>query len=227
LLNRKSAKDANKQASTDRDRELELQDRQLALAEKQDERAGKLFDQYQDVYAPREAQLVDTAFGDELSPARAESRATADVRGALETARQSSERGMRRLGVDPNSGTALSLNRQSGLEEARIEASSRTAARESVRDRNFQRQATVLGFGQPTAAGGYEAAAQSGVSAASELAAMRSRNSAASAYEAAGNYGASLSELASGLTAWAKRRRQSDGIEAGGPYQPGQYGGNV
>jgi hypothetical protein len=229
LLGRKDTKDADQQASSDRARELELHNRQLDLAERQDERAGKLFKHYEDVFVPREAELVGDTFSSELSPARAEARATADVRSSLATARGSSERGLRRLGVDPGSGTSLALNEQRGLEEARIEAGARTGARESVRDRNFSRQATVLGFGSPTAASPYAGAAQAGVSGVSELAAMRSRDSAASAYEAAGNYGASLGDLVdAGLGAWRNRRRKSNGgIEAGGPYERGRSEGYV
>jgi hypothetical protein len=207
IFGRKDKKKADSQASDDRQRELDLEERGVVLAERQDERAAELYGHYRDTYMPREEALVSEAFDRPISPAAAERRSLGDVRQAFQNQREIQTRNKRRLGVDPGSGASLSLDAGLGLEEARVEAGSRTRAREGVRDLNFGRQATVLGYGSPTAATPYAAGAQSGVNAAAGLAGARASDSARNAYEAAGNYGAALGELVdSGLEAWRKRR---------------------
>lgn len=224
LLSRKDKKKADQQASADRSRELALEERGLALSEKQDARAETLFAHYRDTYLPREKELVSEAFDREVSPQAAERRSLGDVRQAFQNQREITGRSRRRFGVDPGSGAALSLDAGLSLEEARTEAGSRTQAREGVRDLNFSRQATVLGYGNPSAATSYASGASAGVNAAAGLAGVRARDSSGAAYEAAANYGASVGELVdTGLEAWRNRRRPS-GTEAGGPYDP-RYGG--
>lgn len=211
LLARKDKKDADRQAEADRARELSIEEGQLDLAKKADARSDALFNHYRDVYMPRESEFVADAFGNEISPARAEARATGDVRSALSTARDARDRRMRALGVDPGSGTALALDGQIGLEEARIEAGARTGAREATRDKNFARKATALGYANPSGAAGYAGEAMSATSAAGALAARRSSSSAEYAGQAAANYGASIGDLMdSGLAAWKNRKRRSD-----------------
>lgn len=203
-------KKAQKSADTAADREAMLQDRQLALAEKQDARSEQLFQQYKELYMPAERKLVADAFGNELSPAAAESRATADVRDAMASAKDSNMRRTRSLGIDPSSGASLALDRDTDLAGARIEAGARTRARESTRDRNFARQADVLSIGRglPATATSMTAAAQSGVNNAADLASARSRYTANIASQAGEQEGESLGSLAGVLENVMKNRKK-------------------
>jgi hypothetical protein len=211
LLNKKSSDKAGKAAQGDRARELDLEERGLEIAERQDERAGELFGHYRDVFLPRERQLVGEAFDRPISPAAAERRALTDTRSAFANAREMEDRNRRRLGVNPSSGASLALDQTRSLEEARIEGAARTHAREGTRGLNFSRQATALGYGSPTAATPYAAGAQAGVADAAGLAGARSRRSEGFAYEAAGNYGAAMGDLIdTGLSSWRKKREERE-----------------
>lgn len=202
-----SSNRADSAAERDRRRELELEERGLELAGAQDRRARELHEHYTGTYMPRERELVAEAFDRKISPAAAERRATTDVRGAFGNLREMRERRLGRLGVSPRSDTGLGLD----IEEARIEAGARTRAREDTRGLNFSRQATVLGYGSPTAASPYASGAQAGVANVANLAGMRSRDSSGYAYEAGANLGAATGEfLDAGLEAWRRRRDRRD-----------------
>lgn len=218
LLGRDAAEDAREDARAANAVEAEIRRGELELARKQDARAAELFEHYRENFMPREAALVSEAFDRPISPARAESRAATDVRGALENMRQMQGRNLRRLGVNPASGTALALDQQSRLEEAKIEAGARTRAREGVRDLNFARQASAvqLGRGLPATSAGFSGQALSSFGGQATLAAMRSRDAEASAYEAGSNYGAALGDLTrSGLEWWRNRRANRAAAEGG------------
>jgi hypothetical protein len=228
LLGRKDKKATENQANADRARELALEERGLALAERQDERARTVFDHYRDTYMPLEKRLASEAFDRPVSPAAAERRSLADVRQAFTNQRAMTDRARRRLGVNAASGATASFDAGLGVEEARIEAGARTGAREGVRDLNFARQSSVLGYASPTAATPYASAAAAGVADASLAAARRSSRSDSFAHEAAANYGARVTDVVdTGLDAWRRRRTRSGGTEAGGPYDPDRYGGYV
>jgi hypothetical protein len=211
LLSKKSSDKAGKAAQGDRARELDLEERGLEIAERQDERAGELFGHYRDTFLPAERKFVSEAFDRPISPAAAERRSLADVRGAFVNAREIEDRDRRRLGINPSSGASLALDRTRSLEEAKIEGAARTRAREGTRDRNFGRQATALGYGSPTAAYPFSSAAQTGVDNAASLAGMRSRRSDEFAYQAGAAYGANVNDLIdTGLEAWRNKREQRE-----------------
>lgn len=213
-------KKAAKQASAAESDETRLRDRELALAEKQDARAEQLYRDYREIYQPREKALVEEAFGDELSPARAEARATTDVRDALDTARGITTRDLQRRGVDPMSGNALALDRENTLDAARMEAGARTRAREGTRDKNFARQLDTLSLGRnlPAQASSMTSQAQSGMGHVVNLAAARSRYSQGLAYDAASDFGASIAELGAEAYDLYKGRKSKTPAERGGSW---------
>lgn len=201
LAGAKGKKDAAKQASADRARELDLEERGLAIAEDQNKRAGELYDYYTGTFQPAEKELVADAFDREISPARAEARAIKDTRDASANARGISERNLNRLGVNPNSGRFVSSDRAVQLGEAALEAGARTGAREATRDKNFARQLDVisLGRGLPASAGSFASMAQQGYGNAALSAGSRARGSESLAYDAGADAGASMTEFANDL----------------------------
>lgn len=209
FLGAKASKSAEKRADTDSAQSYELEGRRLDLAEKQDERSGQLFDQYMELYAPREEELLSEAFDRPISPAAAEARATTDVRSSLETAREMGDRNMRRLGVNPNSGAYVGLDRARELGGAKIEAGARTRARESTRDLNFGRQASVVGMGRglPITAAGYSGQATAGFAGAASLAEARAADSNALAQQAGAGYGNALGDFVQTAADWWKNRK--------------------
>lgn len=217
LFGAKSKSKASKQSNNDRARELALQEKGLALSEKQDARSQQLFDEYKNTYMPRERALVEEAFGNELSPARAEARATTDVRDALGNARAISDREMARRGVDPTSGNAVALERATALGGAKMEAGLRTRAREGTRDKNFARQLDALsvGRGLPAVSSGMAGQAMQGVSNVTDLAAARSRYSDRLAFDAASDFGASIAELGAEAYDLYKGRQTKPSTPAG------------
>jgi hypothetical protein len=202
------SKKADKQADRDRARSVELESRQLQLAQNQDRRAGQLFEHYTRNFQPREQQFVEEAFKPITADAE-EAAAVADVRGSLATARRSDEQRQRATGVNPASGAAASMGAARSLEEARIEGAARTRARGAVRDLNFNRQGAALGLANPGAAAPFASGAQAGLGQVSSLAASRSRLSDDYAYEAGGNFGAAAGELAGTGLGMLRDRRQN------------------
>lgn len=210
ILGRKDKKEAEQRADVDRSRELALEERNVKIAEAQDARAGTLFEHYTDTFLPREQGMVDEAFDRVISPARAEARATKDVRSAFDTQRGSTTRRLRSLGVDPTSGSYVGVDRASSLAEAEAEAGQRTAAREGVRDKNFARQMDVLqlGRGLPGTAGNLSAVASGTLSDASRVASARAAGSDAMAGEAGFNYGQAITEAAASVEDLIKARKE-------------------
>lgn len=162
ILAKKSADQANSTAKSAGNRQLDIENRQLDLAENQDARAGQLYNDYRTTYEPRQRQLVGEVFDSNLtSPETAAARATTDVRKAVANSQQINERGLRRLGVDPSSGSFAATRRDVEVANAGLEASERGFARRETRDSNFGRQLGVLQLGQglPSTAGGLTSSA--------------------------------------------------------------------
>jgi hypothetical protein len=224
-MSKRSADKAGKQSKEAQDRLAAVEEGRLALAQQQEERASTLFDRYMEQYAPREEALLSEAFDRQISPAQAEARATTDVRSSLETARQMGDRNLRRYGVNPNSGTYVGLDRMRELGGAKIEAGARTRAREGVRDKNFARQAAVVGLGRnlPVSAAGFAAQAGAGYAGSASLAAARAGRAEDLAYTAGSNYGQALGDavgtIAGGIEDWWKNRNppEEESTPRGGP----------
>ena len=203
---------ADKRAGRDRERELEFEGRRVDLAEQAGERSDVLFKRYMDVYAPREEQLLGEAFDRPIDPAAEEARATTDVRSSLATAREMGDRNQRRLGVNPNSGAYVGLDRARGVGEAKVEAGARTRARSGVRDLNFARQSSIIGLGRnlPVTSAGFAGQAAAGMSGVSNLASYRSASSQRAAGEAGEQFGGSLVDAATSVYDWWKGRQQPE-----------------
>jgi hypothetical protein len=188
---------ASRQARRDAAEERALRGRELRLAEAQDARGAKLFEEYEQTYLPREREFVESAFSDETSPEAAASRAVTDVRTATDTGRQIRLRDARRLGVNPTSGAYAALDNQSALGDAALEVTAKDSARRTARDDNFQRQYTSLSLGRnlPSAAGALTGNAQRGIGGLADAAGRRTDQSNALAAQAGDAFGRSLSNL--------------------------------
>lgn len=200
-------KKAEKQADADRRHSQAIEGQQLQLAQNQDKRSTQLFEHYTRNFQPREAQFVKEAFTPITADAE-EAAAVADVRGSLASARRADEQRQRSTGVNPNSGSALSLDASRSLQEAKIEGGARTRARGAVRDYNFDRQRTGLALANPGAAAPFASMAQNGTANVSSLAASRSRLSDNLAYEGGAAAGAGVGELVDAGLGAVRNRRQ-------------------
>lgn len=213
VVAKKASDKAGNRADAADSRATSIEQQQLDLANKQDARSEELFKNYKENFMPKEKQLVDEAFGNTLSPARAEARSTADVRDAFASARDIEGRNQRRMGVNPSSGTALALDRGSMIDEARVEAGQRTAAREGVRDRNYARQVDALSIGRglPATASSMLSSAQAGVGQAAQIAGNNAVRADSLAYSAGSDYGEALGNFGESLSGYFKARKPKPG----------------
>lgn len=204
------ASQANKGAKGAAGQEAALRDRELRLAEAENARGEKLFDEYQQTYLPREREFVSAAFNDELSPELAASRATTDARAAQEANRQSGLRDARSLGINPSSGAYAAMENQRGLSDVALELTSRDSARRAANDQNFQRQYTALSLGRNlnSQAGALTSNASRSIGGLADVASRRTDQANELAGKANAEFGSSLGELASaGVDAWRNRSK--------------------
>lgn len=145
--------------------QLGIMDRQMDIAERQDERAEYIFDRYQKRYVPVEDRLIDSL--DEIPTAdEAAGAAGTDVAAGFDKAGEIRDRNLRRMGVNPNSGAYRGSERALEIERAKADTGARTGARRYVRDEKFRKLGTVasMGRGLPGTAAGFSGQAQAGLS---------------------------------------------------------------
>lgn len=206
---------ANKGAKKASAAELQMRDRELRIGEAQEGRAVQLWNEYQTTYLPRERQLVSEAFSEQNSPEAAAARATADVRRASGTARATSLRNARRLGINPTSGSYAALDNARQIGEVGLEAAARDNARRATRAENFTRQHSALSLGRnlPATAGNLSNSAGSmyaGLSAAASRDTDRWNDLAAASGQQMGYYAGQLAD-------WYRRR--NTGMGSGSNWQ--------
>lgn len=139
---------------------------QVALMDQQRVQGQEYFDRLKKVFWPVENQLVKDAKAFD-TPERREAEAAeaiADVGMQAELARQSNNRSMLRLGVNPGSSRFQSMNNQMSLGEATAKAGQANAARDRIEDLGWAKRfdVTSLGKGLPSNA---TAAAQTSIAA--------------------------------------------------------------
>lgn len=207
---KKASDKAGKRADVAQDQAKTVEQQQLDLANKQDARSEELFQNYRENFMPHEKALVDEAFGNTLSPARAEARATTDVRDSFAAARDIAGRNQRRLGVNPASGDTQALDRASMIDEARVGAGARTSAREGVRDRNYARQVDALSIGRglPATASSMLGSAQQGTASAAALASNEAIRAETLAGATGSDFGESLANVGESLAGYFKSRKK-------------------
>lgn len=136
---------------------LEQQASQLGISAQQlaKQRGQKDLQLYNDYYAPLQQKLVSTA-EQGITPQidRVRRQAALDVDKQFAAAKNSYQVGLSRRGIQPDSGAALSFDRQSGLQQGAARADAMNTAAENeiqrARTQGFNEMATALGR-QPTA----------------------------------------------------------------------------
>lgn len=121
---------------------------QGSLADLQKRIGSDQYQRYQQIYAPRERQLLDTVFDQSTSPNAEAARAGADAEQAANVAEQGSLRNARRLGINPSSPAFAALERDNQANRAGLIASAKTYGRRNAVDSNFQKQMGALGLGR-------------------------------------------------------------------------------
>ena len=128
----------------------DIAEQQLGAARQQQEQAQEYYDYSQETFRPVEQALVNqaTEFNTEAYREKQASRAAADLGVAYDVTRQSNERSMAAMGVNPNSGRFQGLARTSQLGLAAQRASAMTGARNQAEAMGYARQLEVTGLGR-------------------------------------------------------------------------------
>lgn len=107
-------------------------------------------DRYKRVFQPRENQFVEESWNYD-TPARrgAEAaRARADVIGAASQERAATNRAQQAMGVRPDSGRALALNKQADMATSLAAAGASNQARRTVEEAGYARKANAVNLGK-------------------------------------------------------------------------------
>lgn len=133
----------------------EVADQQMASSKQQDAISKDYWDYQKDTFRPLEEGIVADAEAYD-TPARREAEAgtaVADVGMQAELARQAQTRTQQRMGVNPNSGAATSMQSALSLGEAAAKAGAGNTARKNVETIGAARKmdAASLGRGLPSA----------------------------------------------------------------------------
>ncbi len=143
------------------DKGSSAQNSQQGLADLQGRIGSDQYQRYQQIFAPREAQLANTVFDQGTTPAAEAARAGAEADQAATVAEQGSLRNARRLGINPSSPAFDALENSNQANRAGLVASAKTYGRRYANDSNFQKQMGVLSLGRglPATAGSLNASA--------------------------------------------------------------------
>jgi hypothetical protein len=124
-----------------------VEQQQLDLANEQNTRSQALFNRYMQTYVP-----IQNAYIKQLTtPVNANvvaGQAKADVEQAAAGQRAVAKRNSMALGIDPNSGRAQEMNRESQIDTAAASAGAATSARRWAQQENLRRQGIAAGLGE-------------------------------------------------------------------------------
>lgn len=142
------------------DTALKVADQQLASMKQQDALAKEYADYNRETFRPLEKQIVaDAEAYDTAERREAEAgTAVADVGIQAANARGSATRAQTRMGVNPNSGAAVSMSNTLSLGEAAAKAGAANAARKNVETIGFARKMDAAGLGRNLASNSSTAA---------------------------------------------------------------------
>lgn len=142
------------------DTALKVADAQLASMEQQADLSKEYADYNRETFRPVEQQVIADAMGYDTADRReAEAgQAVADVGAQVANARQSAVRAQTRMGVNPNSGAAVTMQNQLSLGEASAKASAANTARKNVETVGFARKMDAAGLGRNLASNSSTAA---------------------------------------------------------------------
>lgn len=143
--------------------------RQLAIMEENAAMGREYYDYMKETFRPLEQQMVADAlkYNSNEEFERQAGLAAADVASRSSIERSANERAMAGMGVNPNSGRALAIKEQSGLQNAAIGAGAMNTARKSAEMTGYAKMMDAIGIGRglPGASqGAYALAAQTGAS---------------------------------------------------------------
>jgi hypothetical protein len=134
-------------------------DVQLPIMQLQLEQGKKATERYEQMYVPKEKELVEELWNYDTPERRAQKQAeaTQDIRRQSEAVRAQAEARLTGMGVDPSQIRSGALGRALDVENARTEAGASWAAREQVEQqgRAFRGQAVNMGQGVPNQQLGY------------------------------------------------------------------------
>lgn len=142
------------------DTALKVADAQLASMEQQAALSKEYADYNRETFRPVEQQVVADAMGYDTAERReAEAgQAVADVGIQAANARAAATRSQTRMGVNPNSGAAVSMQGQLSLGEAAAKAGAANTARKNVETVGFARKMDAAGLGRNLASNSSTAA---------------------------------------------------------------------
>jgi hypothetical protein len=113
---------------------------------------GQMLGDYTGRWMPRMDQLWTESR--QFSPEDNANRAAVDVNAAYDSSRGQMQRGLSRMGINPNSGRFAGLQQQWGIARAAALAGAMNRARAQGKEENFLRAMRVLGLAQNTASMG-------------------------------------------------------------------------
>jgi hypothetical protein len=144
-------------------------ERQLKIMEENAAMGREYYDYMKETFRPLEQQMVADAlkYNSNEEFERQAGIAAADVASRSSIERAANDRAMASMGVNPNSGRALAIKEQSGLQNAAIGAGAMNQARKSAEMTGYAKMMDAIGIGRglPAASqGAYALAAQTGAS---------------------------------------------------------------
>lgn len=149
--------------------------REIALAEQSGAFAATQFQRYLEQFVPLENELI-AEVRQGIDPEAEAARSAAEVRSSFDKSRESINRQLGALGLDPSSPRFTGAIQQEALARAAAEAGAKTNARRKVSDINFARRQSLIGLGRglPSEASNLAASAGALTSAAGQAGAQGS-----------------------------------------------------
>jgi hypothetical protein len=125
-------------------------DQQMRIGDSNEDRASAQWDIYQDLFHPVEQKMVEDAnsFDSEERKSRMAAEAGADVTRSYDGALASNQRGMERMGINPNSGRFQGLNNEMNLSRAKDMAGGMNLARRNTELSGMAMREGVAKFGR-------------------------------------------------------------------------------
>lgn len=174
-------------------------------AAKASDRADQQWSQYQTTFQPIEERMAKeaTEYGNAADQERAAGQAATDVTQQFQSQRSAAQRQLTSMGVKPNAGNFMAVNREMDASEAAARAAAMTGTRQAVKDKGVSLRAGAAAFGrnQTNTAGQQVGLATGSGSAATQSAGAGVGSTMAAGSQVAGGYGAQMSSANSSIQA--------------------------
>lgn len=128
----------------------DVADEQLGAMRTANERSADQWDQYTQTFRPIEERMASEAmeYGGASDQERAASSAVSDVQQQSGIARDSAERNLQAMGVNPNSGRFAATSAATDLRTSAARAGAATSARTTARDKGIALRSGAAAFGR-------------------------------------------------------------------------------